>query len=256
MGYLIIDTYHLFIRHWRASIRMPIWLFFNLIQPLVWLVLYGQLFKNMVLLPGFPTDSYLQYFAPGVITMTAFFGAGWSGMSIIQDIDHGVIDKMLTTPVNRVAIILGRVLHSASTSAIQGLFVLGISVMMGAKIGGGLVGALIITVTAMLVGIIFAAFSNAIAIILKKEDPVIAVINFFLMPLVFMSTIMMPAKFMPNWIHNVSIFNPVNWTVNTIRTIMIEGQKWDVIFPNLELLLVLSVISVLISTLSFRKIRE
>ena len=256
MNYILIDTYHMFIRHLRASLRMPIWLIFNIFQPIVWLVLYGQLFKNMVLLPGFPTGSYLQFFAPGVITMTAFFGAGWAGMAIIQDIDRGVIDKMLTTPVNRIAIMLGRVLHTATTAAIQALIVLFLSSLLGARVAGGFIGIIVIAFTAMLVGIIFASFSNALAILLKREEPVIAVLEFVLMPFMFLSSIMMPSKFMPAWIYIASEFNPVNWTVNAARTIMVEGLKWEKILPNLELLLAMAIVAVILATFSFRKVRE
>lgn len=255
MNYLLRDTYHLFVRHWRASIRMPVWLLSNLLQPLLWLVLYGQLFKKMVLLPGFPTGSYLQFFAPGVITMTAYFGSGWSGMSIINDIDHGVIDRMLTTPVNRTSIILGRVLHSAVTAAIQGIIVLVLSSILGARVASGIPGIVLIALIAMLIGVIFASFSNALAIILKREDPVIAVLEFILMPFMFMSTIMMPSRFMPGWIYQVSRVNPVNWTVESIRTLMVTGLKWGSVLPYLEALISLSVIAVILATMSFRQLR-
>ncbi len=86
----IRDTFSLLVRHQRNFIRQPIWLVFALTQPMFWLLLYSQLFRRIVDLPGFATDSYVQFLTPGVVVMTAFFGATWSGMSMIDDLDRGV----------------------------------------------------------------------------------------------------------------------------------------------------------------------
>ena len=70
--------------------REPIWIVLLLVQPMVWLVLYGQLFKNVTRLGGFGTTSYITFLAPAIVVMNAFFGATWSGMSMIADLDRKV----------------------------------------------------------------------------------------------------------------------------------------------------------------------
>ena len=72
----VSDTWYLFVRHIKDSLRTPIWLLINLIQPLVWLLLFSKVFEGVAELPGFTTDSYLQFFAPGVIIMTVLFALG------------------------------------------------------------------------------------------------------------------------------------------------------------------------------------
>ena len=83
------DTLAMLVRHQRNFLRQPIWIVFALTQPMFWLLLYSQLFRRIVDLPGFDTDSYVKFLTPGIVVMTAFFGATWSGMSMIDDLDRG-----------------------------------------------------------------------------------------------------------------------------------------------------------------------
>src|SRR5262249_35594777 len=88
-------------RHLLNLWRQPIWIAVTLVQPIVWLLLYGALFKSVTRIPGFDSDSYIQFLAPGVVIMSALFSAGWSGMAVIDDIDKGIIDRFLVSPVVR-----------------------------------------------------------------------------------------------------------------------------------------------------------
>ena len=91
------DTQHLLIRHIRATLRLPIWIAVTLVQPVIWITLFGQLFRRVVEIPGFDSGSYIEFLTPGVVIMTAMFGSAWSGMGLIEDLHHGVIDRMLST---------------------------------------------------------------------------------------------------------------------------------------------------------------
>ena len=86
------------VRQARNLMREPIWIVLLLVQPMVWLVLYGQLFKNVTRLGGFGTGSYVTFLAPAIVVMNAFFGATWSGMSMIDDLDRKVVERFLATP--------------------------------------------------------------------------------------------------------------------------------------------------------------
>ena len=84
--------------HLRQLWRQPWWIAVTLVQPVIWLLLFGSLFGVVSDIPGFGTDSYIEYLAPGIVVMTAFFSAGWAGMPLIEDIDRGVTDRLLVTP--------------------------------------------------------------------------------------------------------------------------------------------------------------
>ena len=113
------------IRHIRALIRQPIWVFITLVQPLIWLLLYGALFKRVVEIPGFGAGSYLDFLTPGIIVMSALFSSGWSGMALLDDLDRGVLDRFLVSPVSRVSLIAGRLAQGALIVVVQSLILVG-----------------------------------------------------------------------------------------------------------------------------------
>lgn len=246
------DTWYLFMRHIKVSLRTPIWLFVNLIQPLVWLVLFSRVFERMVDLPGFTSDSYLQFFAPGVIIMTVLFGSAWTGMNMVQDMDLGILDKMLATPVTRVSIVLGRVFGSVSTLVVQALLIFLIAWIMGVDISTGFPGVLLTVVIVTLLGLGFAGLSNGLAVFMKRPDPLIAFVSFITLPLMFLSSAMVPSELLPGWIQVAKIFNPVSHAVESVRSLVIVGYEWDVIVPDLLILGGVATLMVLWATFMFR----
>ena len=108
------DTWYLFLRLIQATLRMPVFVIISIVQPVLWVLLFGQLFSKVTTIQGFESSSYVQFLAPGIAIMTALFGAAYSGMGILGDIDRGVLDRMLATPVSRGAMIAGRILHSSA----------------------------------------------------------------------------------------------------------------------------------------------
>src|SRR5947207_3003557 len=103
-------------RQLRNLMREPIWIALILIQPMIWLLLYGQLFKRAVALPGFGNATYIAFLTPGIVVMNAFFGAMWSGMAMIQDLDRRVIERFLATPATRLSLVLSQILRAAMTA--------------------------------------------------------------------------------------------------------------------------------------------
>lgn len=245
------DTYHLFLRYMRTTLRLPIWIAVTLVQPVIWLFLYGQLFRRIVELPGFGADSYIQHLTPGVVIMTAMFGSAWSGMSLIRDLDEGIMDRLLSTSVHRGAIITARVAHSAVTVGVQSMIILAMGLALGARIDGGIPGTLAIMGFAFLLGAAFSAMSNGIALLARREETLIAVINFFGLPLVFLSTAFIAAELMPGWIRTASGFNPVNWAILGSRAAM-QGGDWADVGQYILFLLAFVVVCGFFATRAFR----
>src|SRR4030042_3866447 len=101
------DAWYIILRDLRTRIRMPMFIFMTMFQPILWLVLFTQIFKSLggnLSSAGGADISYLQFFAPGVIVMTVLFGSAFSGFGTLMDIDAGIMSKMLATPVTRVSI--------------------------------------------------------------------------------------------------------------------------------------------------------
>ena len=106
-------------RGMRVLVRQPAYLGITLVQPIIWLLLFGALFKSVTHIPGFRGGSYIDFLTPGVVVMLAVFSAGWSGMGFVEDIESGVMDRMLATPVWRGALNAGTVIYGAFLVAIQ-----------------------------------------------------------------------------------------------------------------------------------------
>ena len=163
----IAQTWFLTVRLFRQLLRQPWWIAISLAQPIIWLVLYGQLFKRVVDIPGFGQQSYITFLAPGVVIMSALYGAGWSGMGVIDELDRGVIDRFLVAPTSRAAIIGGRLLSGAISTTVQCMLLLALGLVMGARYPGGLAGVCVMAVSAVLLGLPIGALVDRAGI----DDP-------------------------------------------------------------------------------------
>jgi len=218
---MLADTWYLFDKYMRITIRMPMWTLFTLVQPLIWLVIFGQLFKKITQLPGFPTETYMDFFVPGVLIMTVLFGSSWSGVSLLREIQSGTVDKMLVSPVSRVAIVLSRVLHSTAQVVVQVLIMLLVAWALGAHLNLNPLDLGLGLLVVVLLGLCFAAVSNGFAIVLQREEPLVIIGNLMTLPLMFFSTALVPVNFMPAWIKYVSAINPINYAVEAVRAVLV-----------------------------------
>jgi ABC-2 type transport system permease protein len=249
---VLMHTWFMVVRQIRNLMREPIWIAVMIVQPMAWLLLYGQLFKNVTRLGGFGTTSYITFLAPAIVVMNAFFGATWSGMSMIADLDRKVVERFLTTPASRLSIVLSQVVRSAFTSAIQALIILFVSIALGVHIRTGVLGWLVILAVAMLVNSAFAGISQAIALLTRRDSTMIAVANFISLPLLFLSTTFLARAQMPHWMRVGARFNPVNWGVNAARAVVLPHTDWGAVGVDLLLLLALTTATAGLATWAFR----
>src|SRR3954466_1725096 len=127
----------------RASYRQPALIAFTLVQPAIWLLLFGQLFQGVVKIPGFGDASYIAFLTPGIVMMTAMMSSGWSGTTFITDMERGVMDRMLASPVRRGALMAGQLINNGTTTVIQTILVFAIGMAAGARYDGGVLGYII-----------------------------------------------------------------------------------------------------------------
>lgn len=256
MTTVLAHTWFMFGRQTRNLVRQPIWIFILLAQPFVWLLLYSQLFRRITELPGFGTDSYVQFLTPGVVIMTAFFSATWSGMSMIEDLDRGVIERFLATPARRTSLVLSQLLRSGVQAAIQGLMILLIGLALGARVHAGAAGWLVLLLAAFLVAAGFGGMSHGIALLTRREDSMIAVANFIALPLMFLSATLIAEDLMPTWMQWAARFNPVHWGVVAAREVVVTDTDWGAVGMHLVLLAGFAAVTAAFATWSFRAYRR
>ena len=252
MNNAFADSWFMTVRHLRNLFRQPAWIAISLIQPVVWLLLYGALFRKIVEIPGFGSNSYIDFLTPGIVVMTCLFSAGWSGMGLIDDLDRGVVDRFLVSPASRGSLIAGRLIQGAMVGVIQAVIIIVLGLIVGATYPGGIAGLTALTVCAVLLGTAIGALSNAIALLSRREETMIAVSNFVLLPLTFLSSVFMAQALMPGWMQSVAQYNPVNWAVQAGRQALATNGDWSIVFSRMGYLVIFTVISTWLATRAFR----
>ena len=239
------------VRQARNLGREPVWIAMMVIQPLLWLVLYGQLFSKVTPLRG-SAKSYVEFLLPGIVCMNAFFGGTWSGMAMINDLDRHVVDRFLASPVSRLAIVLSQVVRAGITAIVQAFILLVVGLALGARVHGGVLGWLVVFAASALLAMVFSGFSNGIALLVRHQASMIATGNFVSLPLMFLSSILLTTALMPGWIQGIARFNPVNWGVKAARNAVLVGGDWGPTFFFLALLLAATACTSLFATWCFR----
>jgi len=252
----VVHTWFMLGRQVRNLLRQPIWIFIILIQPLFWLLLYSQLFRRITDLPGFGATSYIEFLTPGIVIMTAFFSALWSGMAMISDLDRGVIERFLATPARRSSLVLSQVARSAITACLQTVIILGLGFLMGARVHAGIVGWLVILLAGALVAACFAGISHGIALLTRREETMIAVSNFLGLPLMFLSSTLIAFALMPGWMQWAARFNPVQWGVIAAREVVETSTDWATVGTHVAYLLAVTAVTSAFATWSFRAYRR
>jgi ABC-2 type transport system permease protein len=120
-------TWQVALRYIRALLRQPAWVGISLVQPVIWLLLFGAVFKRTADIPGFASSSYIDFLTPGVVVMLAVSSAGWVGMGFIEDMNRGTMDRLLVSPIWRGALNLGSVAQSVLSIVVQSAIVIGLS---------------------------------------------------------------------------------------------------------------------------------
>jgi len=208
------QSWQVSLRYFRVLLRQPAFLLITIVQPLIWLLLFGALFKAVTQIPGFGgTGSYLDYLTPGIVVMLAVSSAGWTGMGFIEDINSGVMDRMLVTPAWRGAFNLGSIAQCVVSVVLQTLLIIGLALLMGAEVAH--VGVLLLV--AALLAAAFASLSNGLGVLMRQRESLIGAVSLLLLPLTFLSSALMQLSLAPGWIGTVAKFNPVDWAAVAAR---------------------------------------
>ena len=224
-------------RDLRKWYKNPIQLFISLIQPIVWLGLFGKAMnfgafisgaggtsaqQNSIMLNMFGTTSYFSFLACGMLAFVILFTAAFSGMSVVFDRRFGFLNKVLTTPVSRGAIVIAKVLQSVGRALIQAAIVLLIAVLLGMDVSHftiiGIIGAFSIMFL-----MAFGLSSLYVMLALRSSDwqTQMAIINLLNLPLVFASNALFPTKLMPTWLQYIVKINPVSYANDAARQLLL-----------------------------------
>lgn len=250
MSTLVAHSAYLTGRSVKAMLRQPIFVFVTLVQPLVWLLLFGQLFKSVTQIPGFAaTVSYVEFLTPGVVAMTALFNAAWAGTVYIEDMNRGVMDRLLASPVSRGAMMNGTLGYQSLVCTIQTLIIFGVGYLMGGRFDA--LGIVFTLLAAIMLTLVFAALSNGVALLVRQQEALIGISQFTALPLTFLSSAVMALRLAPPWIQDVARYNPLDWAVVVSREALADNPDWGAIWPRLGALTAAALVMGWLATRAF-----
>jgi ABC-2 type transport system permease protein len=242
-------------RHIRTFRRQPWWIAISLMQPVIYLILFGSLFAELANGAAFG-GSYIDFLLPGIVVMSALSSAGWAGTASIDDIKGGVMDRMLVTPVRRAAVIIGHLGQQALIVTLQAVVLTALGVLIGARFEGGVGGVAVMLGVSILLGTAIGALSHAIALLARTQETLIAVSQGIILPMTFLSTTFMVSAFMPDWMATVAAYNPLTWAVDAARAAVDGSGEAAFILARVGWLSIFLVVSLVLALQAFRRYRR
>jgi ABC-2 type transport system permease protein len=210
------DSWIIFTRAMRLSLRQPMWVMIGLLQPILYLVLFGPILQTVAKTSGFTGDAW-QVFVPGLLVQLGIFGGLFVGFGIIAEWRSGVIDRQMVTPASRTALIVGRTMRDVVVIVVQAIVLIICAYFFGLRVPPlALVAALVLIA---LLGAAFSFISNAIGMATKSEDALAPLVNMLALPILLLSGILLPMSLAPQWLQIVSDFNPFKHIVEALRAV-------------------------------------
>jgi len=202
--------------------RDPTELFSRAIQPVLWLVIFGQVFSQV---RDIPTGgiSYLAFMIPGILAQSELFSAIFYGIAVIWERDLGIVQKLLVSPAPRSALVLGKAISAGLRGLVQAAIVYLIAYFLHIGLRWEVLGIMEVLLGVILGSCIFSTFSLIIACIVKTRERFMGIGQVLTMPLFFASNAIYPLEMMPGWLKTIAAFNPLTYLVDVLRAAMIQG---------------------------------
>ena len=191
-------------------------------QPLLWLVVFGQVMAQTHAIPTGDL-SYLDYLAPGVLAQSAQFSAIFFGLAVIWERDLGLIHKLLASPASRTSLVFGKALAGGARALVQAVIVYIASIAIGVHVRLDIPSIVAVAFVVVLGSSLFATFSLVIACLVRTRERFMGIGQLLTMPLFFASSAIYPIELMPPWLQFISLLNPLTYMVDALRALMITG---------------------------------
>jgi len=251
------ETYAVFGRWMKKTLRKPIFLFFSLVQPIVWFVLFTQSFQQIASIPGFEritgTNSYLTYFSAAVLIQTIISSAMQSGLGMVQDIESGFLDKMRVAPIRRFSILTGKVMSDGVRILLQTIIIMALGFALGVTVATGVGGFLLILILSAAFGVVWSGLSLLIGLATRNSEATLMISLLTTFPLLFLSTAVMPLQFLPNWVQTVATYNPMSYIADAFHSLIIHGFDWGVLGQASLVIIAIGTVALAATTAMFRR---
>ncbi len=245
------DTWLLFMRSMRLTLRNPVWAILGLFQPLCYMFLFAPLLRPLSNVPGFPPGGALTVFTPGILIMMGIFSTVFNGFGLIFDLQAGVLERLRVTPVSRWALLLGLLLRDILVLLVQCCLMVFIAILLGVHIN--LAGLLLTLGLVMILALCLSSCSYALAILLQDTNALSSFLNTLTLPALLLSGILLPLTLAPPIIRSIALVNPLTYIVDATRLlfrgIIIDGA----VLTGFIIIIVLAALAMLWAVSSFKR---
>jgi len=212
----LVQIWLIFQRAMRQSLRNPVWVIIGIVQPVLYLTLFGPLLQPLVAAtPGFPPGDAYQVLVPALLVQLGMFGSLFAGFSLIQEYRTGVVERMRVTPVSRTALLLGRSMRDVVVLVVQGVLLTLVAMLFGLRAPP--LGIAVALVLVAVVAVATSAAPYAMALLVKSEEALGPLLNAIVVPLLLLSGILLPMTLAPAWLFALSRLNPFAYVVDAER---------------------------------------
>ena len=227
-----------------------IWL--RSVQPALWLLVFGTVFSQI---RGITTGeySYLQFMTPGVLAQSVLFVSIFYGITLVWERDLGLLNKLLSTPVPRSAIVVGKAFSAGVRGVFQAIAVLALALIIRVPLSLSVLTVLGVFAIVILFGMCFSSLSMCLAPIFRTRERMMGIGQAITMPLFFASNAIYPISLMPGWLKAIAVVNPLSYVVDAMRALLVTGD-FSALPQDIVALLIATAVLIVLASLSFRRI--
>ena len=229
------EIHALTMRWVRRLSREKFSMLFTLVQPMLfWLIFFGNLFQRAADVQVTQAPNYISFLTAGVVVMTVLNNGLAGGVDLLFDKENGFLERLMTTPIHRSSVILSRFIFVMTITSLQVLVILGVAFLFGVQPATGLLGIAAILMIGMLFGVGLTAIS------VKSHGDFFSVLGFLSLPMIFLSSALVPLEAMPGWMGFLARFNPMTWAIDAVRPLILSG--WTEALPHVAMVVVVMII--------------
>lgn len=207
----------------------PTELLTRVVQPILWLLVFGEVLSRVRGIPLPPNLTYIEFLTPGILAQSVLFVAIFYGIAVIWERDLGIVHKFLASPTPRSALVLGKALSAGVRGLSQALIIYLLAVLLGVHLRWGVLEIFGVLVLVILGAAVFSTLSLVIACLVRTRERFMGIGQLLTMPLFFASNALYPISLMPTWLQAISGGNPLTYLVDALRTLMLPGYSAE--FP-------------------------
>ncbi len=217
----VMDTLTMTRRELLIWFRVPAYIFFTIIQPIMFVLLFRYVFGGAI--PVKVPGGYVSYLMPGIIGQSAAFASFGTAIALARQIQKGVIDRFRSMPIARSAVLTGRLLSDSLRLTLTVLVILGVGYAVGFRFQNGWVPAILMMLLGIALGVVVCCISAYVGLAIRDEESVGSFGLVWLFPLTFVSSAFVTISTMPGWLQAFAKNQPISIVIEEMRSLALGG---------------------------------